>query len=663
MEKLGKYKIIEELGKGAMGIVYKARDPDIDRDVAIKTIRFDTITEGLEKDELMKRFMKEAQAAGRLSHPNIITIYDVARENDLTYIVMQLVEGHSLKELIDSGKQYSPYEIIDIITKICDALDYAHQRGIVHRDMKPGNILIEKSGKPFIVDFGVARVETSTMTQTGQTLGTPSYMSPEQVMGQKIDGRSDIFSVGVILYELLTGQRPFSAEGGITTLIFRIVNEPPIPLSKVKKNVSIKFEPIIEKALAKSPDERYQNCRELTTALEPLKGVPEKTLTLKLSKDELFAKEAKKKPKLGLVLGIALSAIVIIGGGASYLLFMKGGKTPPLKEVQQTKLQETQVDTKATGVLPSEKLETPMDTKVTPEKDTKEAEVIPPVTKPPTTEPKEEKPKTGGVDTKQTQKGEIKKPEEKPKTEPEITKQEEKPKTPVTPQEKPEEKKEEPKTTIITPDPLEGLIKRLKDSYLTDNYEETRSIAKEVLAKDSSNAVAQDYLNRAEAKISASQKLEAGIKTFSSGDYPQTVLIMEEILRLDPQNKQAQQYLNLAKGSMKDTDDKAIRDIVERQRMAEEEEELELLLSDYSQSVKDKRLEEIKEMFKYYNNIRSRIDSISVTFADSRHAKVTFLHEIVGVFVNTGQKGEIFSGATTLLLEKRGKTWIITDYK
>lgn len=662
MEKLGKYKIVEELGKGAMGVVYKAQDPDIDREVAIKTIRFDAISEAVEKDELMKRFIKEAQAAGKLAHPNIITIYDVGKEKDLTYIVMQYVEGQSLKELIESGKEFTPYEIIDIIIQICDALDYAHSKGIVHRDMKPGNILLDKTGKPFIVDFGVARVETSTMTQTGQTLGTPSYMSPEQVMGEKVDGRSDIFSVGVILYELLTGKRPFSAEGGITTLIYRIVNEPPIPLSKVKKNVSAKFEPIVEKALAKEVDKRYQTCSELANALRPLKGVPEKTLTLKISKDELLGAEERKKPRLVLILGATLGALIILGGGAGYFFFVKGGKIfSPQAKVQQAKLEEKQTETKTPGKVTTGKSEKPAQKKAAVQKEVKSGTKIPvskPVSEPKTTT--QEKLKTAKTTPPVIKGKEEKKEAEVGKAEPEIKKKPvEKPATSVG---KSEEKKEEaPK--VITPDPIAGLVRIMKENYVMENYKEVKRVAEEILNQDPANAMARDYRSRAEKKIEVSRKIEAGIRSYEKNDFSQTVKIMEEVLQLDSANKQAQQYLKLAKEAMEKFDESFMRQIVERQKKAEEESDFELLLSDYSEEVKKQRLEEVRDIFKYYTDITSHVEKIQVTPLDSTHARVSFIHVILGTYIKSGQKREIFSGTTVLTLERQGDKWIIIDYR
>jgi len=339
MKKIGKYKIVEILGKGAMGVVYKARDPDIDREVAIKAIRFDMVSEGTEKDEIVERFMREARSAGKLSHANIITIYDVVREGDLTYIVMQYVEGESLQKIIASKKKFSAAEIVERMVPLCDALDYAHQHGIVHRDIKPANILIDKTGKSFIVDFGVAHIETSTMTQTGTTLGTPSYMSPEQVMGTKVDNRSDIFSLGVILYELLTGERPFGG-GNISTIIYKIVNEEPPAITEMDKRFPVGFEHVIQKALAKDPANRYSSCHQLIGDLNKQNQTISKTLTLRMSEEERAGLEKKRKLNLKLVLAISLGAIAIIGGGGGWFLAQKSKKSavpPTEKKIEEVK--------------------------------------------------------------------------------------------------------------------------------------------------------------------------------------------------------------------------------------------------------------------------------------------------------------------------------------
>jgi tetratricopeptide (TPR) repeat protein/predicted Ser/Thr protein kinase len=327
MKKIGKYTILGILGKGGMGIVYKALDPDIEREVAIKTIRFDTLIDGTEKDEMMTRFIREAKAAGRLSHPNIITIYDVCREKDVTYIVMQFVEGQSLQGLIDSGKTFSPQEIIELIKPLCGCLDYAHANGIVHRDIKPGNILIDKSSKPFLADFGVARIETSTLTQSGTTVGTLSYMSPEQVKGQTVDSRSDIFALGVILYELLAGKKPFAGDN-LSTIVYKIVNEEPERITDVNKDLPRGYEIVIRKALAKNPEDRYQNCREIMSDLENAIHVTEATLVYDVDRGRAAAAGGRKKRWLALA--AAVLGVVVVAAGMYLVLSPRPKKPSPL---------------------------------------------------------------------------------------------------------------------------------------------------------------------------------------------------------------------------------------------------------------------------------------------------------------------------------------------
>ena len=267
IDHIGKYRILGVLGKGGMGIVYKGLDPDIEREVAIKTIRFDTCPDGPVKEEMLARVTREAKAAGRLSHPNIVTIHDVFREKDLTYIVMHYVEGQTLQALIESGKAFSPAEVIGILKPVAEALDYAHANGIVHRDLKPANVLLETSGKPFLADFGVARMEASTMTGAGTTIGTLSYMSPEQVMGKSADGRADIFALGVMLFELLTGEKPFAGDN-LSTIVYKIVHEEPRPITDFQRDLPAGYETVIKRALAKDPAARYQTCRDLVLDLE-----------------------------------------------------------------------------------------------------------------------------------------------------------------------------------------------------------------------------------------------------------------------------------------------------------------------------------------------------------------------------------------------------------
>jgi len=316
-----------------MGIVYKALDPDIERDVAIKTIRFDTLTDGTAKDDLMARFIREARAAGKLAHPNIITVYDVGREKDVTYIVMQYIEGQSLQALIDSGKRFSSQEIIEIMRPIGHSLDYAHANGIIHRDIKPANIMIDASGKPFLADFGVARIETSTMTQAGTTVGTLSYMSPEQVQGQTVDGRADIFALGVILYELLSGKKPFLGDN-ISTIVYKIVHEEPRRITEVNQDLPGGYELVIKKALAKNPEERYQTCQEMVSDLENSEKILEQTLAYETEKAKVTSSEAKRK--LGFVLALAFFGMAVVAGGAYLILSPKSKKPVQISQNLET---------------------------------------------------------------------------------------------------------------------------------------------------------------------------------------------------------------------------------------------------------------------------------------------------------------------------------------
>ncbi len=256
---LGRYEVLKELGKGAMGIVYLGRDPKINRQVAIKTIRFDEISEEEEKD-VKERFFREAEAAGRLNHPNIVAIYDAGEDQDLAYIAMELLAGVDLSDYLPKlkNRRMAPRMAIKMLGQIADALNYAGKLGIVHRDIKPANIMLLKNGTVKITDFGIARVVESSKTQTGVVLGTPSYMSPEQVVGKKVDGRSDLFSAGVMLYELLSGKKPFTGDS-IATLMYNIANQPHPPLKEVVPGIPECCAVIVDRFLAKDLEKRYQN--------------------------------------------------------------------------------------------------------------------------------------------------------------------------------------------------------------------------------------------------------------------------------------------------------------------------------------------------------------------------------------------------------------------
>ena len=266
IKKLGRYEILSELGKGSMGIVYKAVDPLIDRIVAIKTINFNL--SGDEIGGFVERFNREAKSAGRLNHPNIVTIYDVGKTDDTAYIAMEHLEGQDLKEII-AAQTMRPERIAEITAQIADGLAFAHDNGVVHRDIKPANIMILRNDVVKIMDFGIAMTSSGTQTLDGTILGSPKYMSPEQVSGIVVDGRSDIFSLGAILYEMLTGIAVFGrgSSSSLTSIMYQVVNEMPELPMKVNPAIPAAFDYIVSKALAKKPEDRYQSAREMADDL------------------------------------------------------------------------------------------------------------------------------------------------------------------------------------------------------------------------------------------------------------------------------------------------------------------------------------------------------------------------------------------------------------
>ena len=266
MEKIGRYKIIGELGRGAMGVVFKAQDPAIGRLIAIKSIRLNDLTDESERDRLRERLFREAQSAGMLSHPGIVTIYDIAEEDGMAYIFMELVNGPPLEKMLKAEQTPDKETLLSLLRQTAAALDYAHKKGIVHRDIKPANIMVHEDGTAKVTDFGVAKIVSQQMTQAGTILGTPSYMSPEQVQGLPVSGQSDQFSLAVIAYEILTGEKPFQAEY-LPTLLFKIVREQAVAPHRLNPTLMPVVESVMRKALAKTPAERYETCVEFVNAL------------------------------------------------------------------------------------------------------------------------------------------------------------------------------------------------------------------------------------------------------------------------------------------------------------------------------------------------------------------------------------------------------------
>jgi serine/threonine-protein kinase len=263
-QALGRYTILGELGRGAMGVVYQASDPMLNRTVAIKTINVAADPE--ERAEYEKRFYQEAKAAGGLSHPNVVTIFDIGHAGDLVYMAMEFVAGSELKSLLAS-RLVEPQAALDIGAQIAEGLAYAHSRGVVHRDVKPANIMVARGGPAKIMDFGIARMRSSDVkTQTGMLLGSPKYMAPEQLLGGAVDHRCDIFALGVVIYEMAVGAPPFSGDD-ITQIMYQIVNATPPAPSAVQPRLPPMLDLVLARALAKDPDRRYQDARELAADL------------------------------------------------------------------------------------------------------------------------------------------------------------------------------------------------------------------------------------------------------------------------------------------------------------------------------------------------------------------------------------------------------------
>jgi serine/threonine-protein kinase len=307
--KYGRYEIQDEIGKGSMGVVYRAHDPHIDRIIALKVLRQDRIV----SEEFVQRFLKEAKAIGRLSHPSIVTVYDVGQDQDSLYIAMEFLEGISLDKIIEE-KRLNIEEIIELGVQVAEALDYAHQQGVIHRDIKPANIVLTPDSQIKITDFGIARIEDpegTRQTQAGDILGTPSYMSPEQVQGRVVDGRSDLYSLGVILYELLTGKRPF-AGNTMTATFLAITRDIPAVPSKLDPVIPRPLSDFLMKCLRKQPGERFQTGSEM---IESLKAF--------VLEDEIRypPKPAKKTTKH--YTSLILIAVVILGsaGGLVYRFY------------------------------------------------------------------------------------------------------------------------------------------------------------------------------------------------------------------------------------------------------------------------------------------------------------------------------------------------------
>jgi serine/threonine-protein kinase len=330
---VGKYELRHQIGRGAMGVVYEAFDTVIERRVALKMLRTDVYAPE-QLTDIRARFKREAHSAGRLSHPNIVTIYDYGEHEGAPYIAMDLMTGEELARSLESGERLALQTVVRVMEQLLGALTYAHEAGVVHRDIKPSNIFVLRDGTIKMVDFGLARIEASNLTETGTLLGTPAYMSPEQFLGLPVDARSDIFSAGVILYQMLTGDRPFT--GSPTTIMQKVLRQDPVQPSVLNPTLSETWDDLIKRALAKKPDDRIQTARQfaefvrLAFESKPLPGVgPAADATVVIDATVRIAPpKPQKRSRLPLVAGIATAAVAVVAAGAAWFSYRAAQKLP-----------------------------------------------------------------------------------------------------------------------------------------------------------------------------------------------------------------------------------------------------------------------------------------------------------------------------------------------
>lgn len=690
MDRIGKYILQGELGKGAMGVVYKGLDPYIERPVAVKTIRFDLLSDRAEQEQAQVRFMREARSAGNLSHPNIVTIYEVGEDKGLTYIAMEYVDGQSLEDILMSGKKLALAEIVNLVARVADALDYAHRKGVIHRDIKPGNILIDKEGVPHIVDFGIARLATSTLTLTRTVMGTPFYMSPEQIAGKSIDHRTDIFSLGTILYELLTEHKPFPGES-LTPVIYKIMNEHPPPARTYKKDLPEGFDRIINLAIAKDPEARYQRCSDLARDLrrlistEPLPErpfqKPEPELPLSEEKKTREASRDKRRKALLLVLAgmmLAVAAIIIflydysIRGNLPRFLSGRRSPAPPV----------------ASPVRPEQKKE---ETPAAP--DTKQAEVkIAETRESAIQEPLEKKPpeKTTSLPEQESQKAGVH--EEKPRPEPtkaEIpsAKEGEK-KAPLAQPPKQPVKEEKKRDEAEAPPPvvpegretvdLDKIFEEGVAALKAGSYDSCIRSMEEILKLEPDHKNALHYLAIAKKRKEEEEKqkvaegqraaqiarhLKTAEEMWSAKDYKGSLAEAREVLRLDPDNGAAKEYVELAFLKLAPLE---IRPIIDEYVSAIAEERLLSFYETYcSADLYQAISKDTALMLKLYDNLRALASQVGFDInreADQLlKAEVRFTQIMTGVSTVRQRREVLFEGTIIWKMEKRDRNWKILN--
>ena len=339
---IDKYEVISTLGRGSMGVVYKAKDPEIGRLVAIKTLKSVFMGDDASGNEALQRFRQESRSAGRLHHPNIVTIFEAGRaESGSPYIVMEYIEGKSLEAMVAEQRALDPVAALHYLAQISSAVDYAHSQNVIHRDLKPSNIIVDARHRPYLLDFGVAKLSDTSLTPAGTVVGTPSYMSPEQIRGSQLDGRTDIFSLAVVAFEVLTGTRPFPGND-FTTVVSNIIHKEPLSLDDVGSSLNRAIEPVLRKGLAKERDDRFQSALELIDGLARVLGVVIDGTGIAGGyvpgmKLRDASKEASARDRASTVLGTFYPQGVVAQGGevaADRTLFSAGGSQSSVSEVE-----------------------------------------------------------------------------------------------------------------------------------------------------------------------------------------------------------------------------------------------------------------------------------------------------------------------------------------